>query len=139
MMKNYVVGFCFFGNEVILIEKIKPDWQKGSLNGPGGSIEEGESPAGAMVREFQEEVGHNIYDWQEFVTMKHTDWIVHFFVSHANSKLKLPGPTQTSKEEKIGWYYIYDLPYNVIFNLRWLIPLALYTDAKFPITLGMYK
>lgn len=36
---RYVVGFCFNSDlsQIILIEKNKPEWQKGYLNGVGGS------------------------------------------------------------------------------------------------------
>ncbi len=54
---RYVLGFCFdFGyHNVLLIEKQRPTWQMGKLNGIGGKIEEGETPAAAMTREFWEE------------------------------------------------------------------------------------
>lgn len=57
--RRFVLGFCFdIGyHNVLLIEKNRPPWQAGKLNGIGGKIEEGESPSGAMVREFQEETG----------------------------------------------------------------------------------
>jgi 8-oxo-dGTP diphosphatase len=56
---RFVLGFCFdFGyHNVLLIEKSRPTWQAGKLNGIGGKIEEGESPRVAMAREFQEETG----------------------------------------------------------------------------------
>jgi 8-oxo-dGTP pyrophosphatase MutT (NUDIX family) len=55
--REYVVGFCINGDrsEVLLIEKQKPAWQRGKLNGVGGKIEPGESPIDAMIREFREE------------------------------------------------------------------------------------
>lgn len=79
-MQEYVAGFLFRqkGNgifqcegiiEVALIRKIKPEWQNGLLNGIGGKIEPGEYPLGAMIREFQEEAGLYILDWQHFATM----------------------------------------------------------------------
>lgn len=58
-MKKYVVVFLFdkqFEN-VWLIEKQKPEWQKGCLNGIGGKIEEGEFPLQAAYRELEEESG----------------------------------------------------------------------------------
>ena len=57
-MKRYVIGFAFdkFGS-CALIEKQRPDWQKGKWNGIGGKIKEGETLHEAMVREFLEETG----------------------------------------------------------------------------------
>jgi len=72
-MKLYVLGFAFSANkkEIVLIEKQKPDWQKGKLNGIGGKIEPNEVPYLAMVREFEEETGvkTNIADWDLFGEM----------------------------------------------------------------------
>jgi 8-oxo-dGTP diphosphatase len=59
-MKEAVVGFLFSENleEVLLIKKARPDWQRGKLNGVGGKIEKTDaSPAAAMAREFEEETG----------------------------------------------------------------------------------
>lgn len=62
--RRFVLGFCFdFGyHNVLLIEKNRPPWQAGKLNGIGGKIEEGESPAAAMAREFREETGGLVGD-----------------------------------------------------------------------------
>jgi len=56
-MTKYAVGFCFdFGwQNVLLIHKQRPEWQRGKLNGLGGHVREGESPSRAMAREFGEE------------------------------------------------------------------------------------
>jgi 8-oxo-dGTP pyrophosphatase MutT (NUDIX family) len=67
-MKNtYVAGFMFspdFEN-VILIEKEKPAWQKGKYNAVGGKIENAETPMVAMAREFKKET---------FIETKPEDW-----------------------------------------------------------------
>ena len=51
MFTEYVVGLLFSPdrNTVVLINKTKPDWQAGKLNGVGGKIEEGESPLNAKT------------------------------------------------------------------------------------------
>ena len=56
-MKRYVLGFYFDGDRVLLINKTKPEWQRGKLNGLGGTVESGEAPILGMVREFREESG----------------------------------------------------------------------------------
>lgn len=58
-MKHYVLGFAFNANrsEVLLIQKLAPEWQAGRWNGIGGKIEEGEIPIRAMLREDKEETG----------------------------------------------------------------------------------
>lgn len=66
MMKRYVLGFAF--NEkrdrVLLINKRRPDWQAGKMNGIGGMVEADESVVAAMVREFAEETGIATMTWQ---------------------------------------------------------------------------
>jgi 8-oxo-dGTP diphosphatase len=54
-IKRMVVGFLFADSDVLLVQKMKPDWQKGFWNGVGGKDEDGEEPIDAMVREFREE------------------------------------------------------------------------------------
>lgn len=45
---------------ILLIRKDRPEWQKGWLNLPGGRIEEGETPEQAAVRELKEESGYSV-------------------------------------------------------------------------------
>ena len=72
-MKRYVVGFLFDqrGETVVLIQKNRPAWQAGKLNGVGGHIEDGEEPRDAMVREFFEKTGVciNPEEWEHVGTM----------------------------------------------------------------------
>lgn len=58
-MLNYVVGFILSKDkrEIVLMEKQKPQWQKGKFNGIGGKANESEHPYDAMRREFKEETG----------------------------------------------------------------------------------
>jgi 8-oxo-dGTP diphosphatase len=57
-MIEYVVGFLFNESldQIALIRKEKPDWQRGKINGIGGKIEENESPEQAMRREFKKKL-----------------------------------------------------------------------------------
>lgn len=61
---------------VALVEKNRPEWQKGRMNGIGGHIEEGEAPWDAMVREFWEETGCRTEQlrWKNFVTLSGEDF-----------------------------------------------------------------
>lgn len=59
-MTDYVLCYarCMSGlDDVLLIEKLKPEWQKGKFNLPGGKIEPNESIHEAAQRELQEETG----------------------------------------------------------------------------------
>lgn len=52
-----VLARCAVSDRVVVIKKERPAWQAGRWNFPGGKIEQGESPAQAAAREFQEETG----------------------------------------------------------------------------------
>lgn len=88
-MKNYVLGFLFTHSGVVLIQKNTPEWQRGKLNGIGGSIEEGETPYAAMVREFAEETGLQQLEWNKLGIMhgkgRAGPFIMHvFFATNKN-------------------------------------------------------
>lgn len=131
----YVVGFLFMpdipsrhnpfqGWEVALIRKNRPNWQKGSLNGIGGKIEEGETPAQAMAREFKEEAGLTICAWYGVVDMVFPDCIVHVFQARLDKSHRL----QSQTDEKIEVWNVGDVlkyPHKIP-NLHWLIPMALF-------------
>jgi 8-oxo-dGTP diphosphatase len=121
-MNNYVVGFLINNYSVALILKTHPDWQKGRLNGIGGSIKRGESPYQAMMREFNEEAGIVITDWHEFCLLKGNGYQVHCFSSKRSDSVTI----KTMTDEMVSWYPINDLPNNIIPNLTWLIPMANY-------------
>jgi len=81
--KSYVLGFCFNSDltKIVLINKQRPAWQKGRLNGIGGSIEKDESAIAAMFREFKEETNVDIYDWDNFAIYKGMFGKLYIFVS----------------------------------------------------------
>ena len=121
----YVAGFLFREDktQVALIEKQRPAWQKGKLNGIGGKVEIGETPREAMRREFKEEAGADISKWRAFCYLQGINpkdpWTVIMFMSEE------PVQVQTMEDEQVGWYPI-DLidELGVIPNLKWLIPMA---------------
>ena len=127
-MKRYVAGFLFNkeGDQVALIEKLRPEWQKFKLNGIGGHIEEGETPDEAMSREFREETGVELESWVEYCVLSGPDYEVHFFQSYDDALYNV----DTKTDEQVR---IYDVDHilnptiacPMITNLRWLIPMAL--------------
>lgn len=141
-MKFFVVGFLF--NEqcdcVVLIEKRKPLWQLGRLNGVGGKIEAltpsiRETPEKAMEREFREETGVvcRSKSWECFCTLTDShakEVTVHFL--RAFDTLASVDAT-TTEQERIIKVDPYNLPQHVLPNLRWLIPLALDSSLAAPI------
>lgn len=132
-MREMVVGFYFNAfEEVLLIRKNRPEWQKGKLNGIGGHIEKGETPLEAMEREFGEETGIKADSpWDHFVTMTGSDWRVYFY--RAFSLDSFPDIDSPTDEEIITISMKDNLPENIISNLGWLLPLACDMDLESPI------
>jgi 8-oxo-dGTP diphosphatase len=113
---------------VLLIEKTKPAWQKGLVNGIGGKIEPDDiSDLSAMVREFREETGliTNDEDWDHFASLKGNDWEVIFFRSFQDRDFLCKA--QSIEEEEVQlWEIAAALQSDVLMkNLKVLIPLAL--------------
>lgn len=76
MKTFYVVGFLFDNacENVLLIRKLKPDWQKGLLNGIGGKVESGEKIENSMIREFDEETTNTKpLNWRRYCIMSGTN------------------------------------------------------------------
>ncbi len=134
--QHWVVGFLFerepelgHGRKVVLIRKLRPEWQCLKFNGIGGKIEDGERPEQAMRREFGEEAGLDIDNWEQCVTLRCPTGIVYFFRAFADNIHEVK--SITDEEIVICWADI--LPALVIPNLRWLISLCLDKDVKFPV------
>ena len=121
---RYVAGFLFdsLGTHVVLVRKNRPLWQAGKLNGVGGKIEPGETPAEAMAREFLEEAGIFV-DWHQFAVLTAGETEVNFFRCRHSDAL---AAVRTVTDEAIEVHDVYRLPaQDLIPNLRWLIPMAL--------------
>ncbi len=134
--RRAVVGIAF--NEsvtrVLLIEKKRPRWQAGYLNGVGGKVEEGEEPLQAMSREFEEETGIALPPgaWVPCITYRGPDFEVHFY------RIFLPDDlfdsAKTTTDEKVIPYTLDAVPrIRTIYNLQWVIPLMMDPNVKWPI------
>jgi 8-oxo-dGTP diphosphatase len=127
----YVAGFAFDepGDHVLLVEKRRPAWQAGKLNGIGGKVEPGELPVEAMAREFEEETGVATTEgeWREFAVVTTDKSRVHMFA------VRLPrGRVETAKtttDERIRVVLTGELhEWTTLPNLAWLVPMALRAD-----------
>lgn len=123
-MQHYVLGFLFSEDSdyVVLIHKNRPDWQKGKLNGVGGKIEPGESMYAAMRREFLEETGVDIPDWQLCGELtEFPKWDCYVFTARSSLIAQVTSKT----DELVGLYRPWDIDkLDVIPNLRFLVPFA---------------
>ena len=131
-MTEYVAGFMFSEdyNQVALIIKNRPEWQKGKANGIGGRVESGETPHEAMIREFEEETGMRHEAWAFFLSLENDPtlddkWRVHFY--QATGDLKA---LNTTTDEYVCICQTQRLPFNCVPNLQWLIPLAALNEVE---------
>jgi 8-oxo-dGTP pyrophosphatase MutT (NUDIX family) len=124
-MKQYTIGALFSTECVLLIHKLKPEWQRGYCNFPGGHVELGELPHDCIVREFKEETNLYIPKWDHIgrIENEDTDYSVDFFT--AKYHYSAHGMAKSMTEENIFWRDYNNLPLNCISNLYWLVPFAL--------------
>lgn len=126
-MKEYTIGALFRNDftEVLLIEKQKPEWQKGKLNFPGGKVEHAEALQLCIAREFNEETGLSIPpdQWLGIGEINGHGYDCYFYTAVYDEKKH--GSAATMETERVNWYKVNDLPANTISNLYWLIPFAI--------------
>jgi 8-oxo-dGTP diphosphatase len=88
LIQKYALGFIFdqARDHVLLIQKMRPAWQRGKLNGIGGKVEDGETFLQAMIRECWEETGISTdatkphgEEWQPVATLKGENYHMEVF------------------------------------------------------------
>lgn len=134
--KNYVLGLAFSenGKDILLIQKTKPEWQAGKLNGIGGKVEPYEGFNCAMVREFLEETElyTTVAQWDYIGKLKGRDWnggtfTVYVYTLFHDDICFFKSPT----EEQVRLIPVESLErYPHIPNLDWLVPMALNHHAE---------
>lgn len=128
-MKKFSLGFIFDKTleKVLLIHKNRPVWQAGKINGIGGKIESNEDCLECIVRETEEESGLKTAPqaWHQVATMQGADWeIAVFYCIYNGAK----DDAVMNEDQPVEWFAVNNLPENVLYNLRWLIPLCI--DAE---------
>ena len=126
-MKKYTIGIYFDQSmeNVLLILKNRPEWQKGLYNFPGGHTENHESPRECIIREFNEECGiiTSRDSWKYIgVINNEGDYRVDIYTS-----IQTPyhGSVKTKTDEVVTWFDIRHLPENKISNISWLLQFAI--------------
>jgi 8-oxo-dGTP diphosphatase len=124
--QKYVVGFMFDPtlSKVVLLRKVKPEWQKGLLNGVGGKIGDinaKETALDAMNREFKEETGVEGLVWTQYLNLKTPHSDLYFFRAIGNVHQVI-----TLTEEEVAVYDVHDIMdrCDTMPNLRWCIQMA---------------
>ncbi len=125
MVKEYVAGFLFDESmkHVALILKTHPEWQSGHFNAIGGRVEteRDENPWDAIRREFKEETGLDVSNWQQFAMLRdERGWLVRFYWA-----IGRPWDCRQTTDEKPIVANVTSLPDNIIPNISWLVPMAL--------------
>lgn len=106
-MKSYVVGLVFDeAGRVMTIEKQRPDWQKGFLNGVGGEIKINETPLEAMIRTCKKESGLFINKWHLYNTVIfHNGVEVNYFCSLVKKEFLNTAKTLTDEKILINHHF----------------------------------
>lgn len=129
-MIEAVAGFLFSHDlqHVSLIRKNKPTFHAGMLNAIGGKIEPGESPYEAMLREFTEETGITVGNWQQFLVLQVPNWKVYFF----RAKSDLIHQVKSVTDEQVGVYFtqrVINRVHHTVPNIPWMLPMALCSNV----------
>lgn len=120
---NSTLGFIFTSDlqKVLLIEKQKPEFHRGLLNGLGGKVEQNEDEAACIVREVREEAGLETLttDWQKVGVLTWTQWQVSIFTGIYHGK---ETDLNLTEDLVVDWFFVEKLPRNCVTNLYWIIP-----------------
>lgn len=135
-----------FDQHVLLVQKSKPEWQKGLWNGLGGHLELGEDILQGALRELAEESGVDLRPRQKHFqlqcptdppehrfTVVGDDFELHvvravidFREVESARRLTEPGHTLFSAtNDPVNWFHVRELPVAVIDNVHWMVPLLL--------------
>lgn len=133
---EYCCGLLYnrAGTRVVMIRKNRPAWQAGLLNGVGGKIESHEAPREAMSREFQEEAGLSLSvdGWELAVVLTAPAAKVSFFRRFTDNAVI--DRVRTMTDERVIVCSVSDgVPYDVVPNMRWLVPFCADPCAVLPI------
>lgn len=119
--KNYVIGLIFDDkNRVLLINKLRPDWQKGYYNGIGGKVEGNETFIKAMIRETKEEANLDIKkNWKLY----HKDILANVQINtyYQKTSSKEIEKFKSLTDEKVELFEIDKLPTNTLPDIRYMI------------------
>lgn len=121
----FTVGFAFDRDRssVVLIKKEK-QWCQGLLNGVGGSVESSDlSPIDAQRREFLEETGLALQNWEFFCQLIEPKAVVDMF--RCTQPLGLLRTVRQTTCESVRVYNLCELQFHALMpNLGWLLPMA---------------
>jgi len=134
-MKDYVLGIAESNDNIVLIQKLRPEEQNGRFNFVGGKVETtDEATIDTMIREFKEETGVQTSkdDWKFVGNLgREADFLIDVFYMNSD-KANL---VDTQEDEKIFLVqkdvFLHDVEFQKTFmpNLLAMYYLATSTDA----------
>ena len=116
-MMRVVVGITTDNEEILLLKKNNPDWQKGLYNGIGGKVELNTTPLETIIKKCQEELGVNILNWIELDSEISSSGIeiVYFLTTLNEGEIK---KLQSQTDERAELFSINNLPTNILQDLK---------------------
>lgn len=116
-MMRVVVGIITDNEEILLLKKNNPDWQKGLYNGIGGKVELNTTPLETIIKKCQEELGVNISNWIELDSEISSSGIeiVYFLTTLNEGEIK---KLQSQTDERAELFSINNLPTNILQDLK---------------------
>ena len=116
-MMRVVVGITTDNEEILLLKKNNPDWQKGLYNGIGGKVELNTTPLETIIKKCQEEFGVNISNWIELDSEISSSGIeiVYFLTTLNEGEIK---KLQSQTDERAELFSINNLPTNILQDLK---------------------
>ena len=116
-MMRVVVGIITDNEEILLLKKNNPDWQKGLYNGIGGKVELNTTPLETIIKKCQEELGLNISNWIELDSEISSSGIeiVYFLTTLNEGEIK---KLQSQTDERAELFSINNLPTNILQDLK---------------------
>ena len=134
-MKQATLSYVIQNDKVLLIKK-KRGIGKDFYNGPGGKIEDGETPRKSVIRETKEEVGINLHSLEKVGELKFIFGKKPFMYVHIFKTNEFEGKPKETEEAKPVWFFKNDLPYDKMWpDDKYWMPL-MFEDKKFK---GMFN
>lgn len=126
-MKQFVMGAAFSPDQtqVALILKNRGPFP-GLLNLVGGGVEPGETSSQAQRREFLEETGVDVANWEFVMTSNYADFGGNCFVYMATLTPEQWDAVRTTTEESVFKVPVEGVVHPTVApDVRWMVPLAL--------------
>lgn len=127
-MQEATICYPMEGDRVLLIHK-KRGVGSGNYNGPGGKLEDGETPREAARREVREEVRLRVEDLEKVGELEFVFGDEPFMHVHVFRTDSFAGTPQETVEADPEWFHREEIPYDEMWeDDRLWLPLAL--DGK---------